>query len=140
MSTDLNMIRSWGANILISLMEEHEFPLLGVSDFMATLSQAQTDDFKWLHLPIQDMQIPAESFEAQWAISGPEIHACLQSGGSVVIHCRGGLGRTGLLAARILVEFGIRPVDAVARVRQARERSIETYSQEHYVLTHAWEK
>jgi protein-tyrosine phosphatase len=49
------------------------------------------------------------------------------------------LGRTGLLTARILVEAGMEPAAAVATVRTARNHAIETYAQEHYVLTKAWE-
>jgi len=31
------------------------------------------------------------------------------AGEAIVIHCRGGLGRTGIVAARLLVEFGEDP-------------------------------
>lgn len=136
LTLDIESIKAWGGHTLVSLMEEQEFDLLGVPDFLTRLSKEK--DLNWLHLPIQDMQIPDEQFEADWATIGPQLHHQLNNGKSIVIHCRGGLGRTGLLAARILVEAGVTPVQAVATVRQARERSIETYSQEHYVLTKAW--
>ncbi len=133
---DLSAIEQWQGKVLISLMEEHEFALLGVPDFAAVLKQRE--NLEWLHLPIKDMHIPDANFEVAWAAIGPKLHNRLSEGDSIVIHCRGGLGRTGLLAARMLVEFGVDPVQAVAAVREARERSIETYSQEHYVLTQAW--
>ena len=137
LDTDIKAIKAWGGSTLISLMEEHEFESLGVAQLLVKLPN--TSELDWLHLPIQDMQIPDKHFEAAWASIGPTIHQKLKEGRSIVIHCRGGLGRTGLLAARILVEAGLKPADAVATVRTARERSIETYSQEHYVLTKEWE-
>lgn len=138
LSLDIDAVKEWGGQTLITLMEDHEFPLLGIPEFSHYLKGVK--GLRWLHLPIKDMQIPDEPFERVWRNAGPEIHRQLQRGESIVIHCRGGLGRTGLLAARVLIERGVSPVDAVASVRQARERSIETYQQEHYVLTKAWEK
>lgn len=137
LSSDLEAIVNWGASTLISLIESHEFPLLKVPNFSEAISAAP---LKWLHLPIQDMQIPAEKFELLWQQHSKDLHHALAFGEAIVIHCRGGLGRTGLLAARILVEAGISPVDAVGAIREARQNSIETYAQEQYVLTKAWIK
>lgn len=132
---DLNTIQQWGAHSLISLMELFEFPLLGLHQFPQSLDKSR---LQWIHLPITDMAIPGSGFEEQWQEKSKQVHQLLKDGEKIVIHCRGGLGRTGLLAARILVEAGIAPRDAVTSVRQARPHSIETYAQEHYILTQAW--
>ena len=59
----------------------------------------------------------------------------LRSGFDVVIHCRGGLGRAGTIAARLLVELGMRPDEAVHRVRDARgPGAIETPAQEAHLM------
>jgi protein-tyrosine phosphatase len=134
---DLAAIKAWGACSLITLMEAHEFVLIGVPQFMEVLTNS---DIEWQHLPIQDMQPPNDAFETLWNTAGPQLHAQLNSGKDIVIHCRGGLGRTGLLAARMLVEAGATPVNAVAEVRNTRKHSIETYAQEHYVLTQHWKE
>jgi ADP-ribosyl-[dinitrogen reductase] hydrolase len=52
----------------------------------------------------------------------------------LVIHCKGGLGRTGVVAARLLIELGETPNAALARVRAARPGAVETPEQEDYVL------
>ena len=52
----------------------------------------------------------------------------------MLLHCRGGIGRTGTIAARLLVEFGFKPADAIALVRRTRPGTIETSAQEQYVL------
>jgi ADP-ribosyl-[dinitrogen reductase] hydrolase len=58
----------------------------------------------------------------------------LQHGGRVVVHCRGGLGRAGTVAARMLVELGSTPQEAIRRVRASRRGAIETPAQEAYVM------
>lgn len=54
-----------------------------------------------------------------------------------MVHCKGGLGRAGTIAARLLVELGTDPSDAISKVRGVRTGAIETSAQERYVLSHA---
>src|SRR6266516_3803783 len=61
------------------------------------------------------------------------LRARLRSGFDVLVHCRGGLGRGGLIAARLLVELGSKPENAIGQVRRARPGAIETLEQEDYV-------
>lgn len=137
LAKDLAVIEGQAGKVLITLMEQHEFAILGVPEFPNALKGSTVE---WLHLPILDMNVPDDKFEHQWSMVSPRLHARLAEGDTIVIHCRGGLGRTGLIAARMLVEAGLSPVDAVAAVRSAREHSIETYAQEHYVLSKGWEQ
>jgi hypothetical protein len=127
---DLQVIRDWSASAIVSLMEEFEFGLLGVPDFGAKVSGR----FRWLWLPIPDGGVPGEEFERHWADAGPELHGRLAAGQRVLIHCRAGLGRTGLVAARLLVEAGMAPAQAIGAVRGARRGTVETLMQEQYVL------
>lgn len=89
---------------------------------------------RWIHAPIVDVSVPGRDFEQQWSDVRGAIRMCLSGGGKVVVHCRGGLGRTGLVAARLLVEEGCDAREAIKRVRQARPGAIETQTQEAYVL------
>jgi protein-tyrosine phosphatase len=57
----------------------------------------------------------------------------VRGGKTVVVHCRGGLGRSGLVAASCLVVLGLRPAAAIARVRQGRAGAVETPAQEDWV-------
>lgn len=52
----------------------------------------------------------------------------------MLVHCRGGLGRAGTIAARLLVELGMQPTEAIAGVRAVRPGAIETSDQEKFVL------
>jgi protein-tyrosine phosphatase len=130
--TDLGVIQHWGASALVTLIEEHEFEMLGVS---LLGENARSIGLEWLHLPITDGQTPDARFEAGWRVHGPAVRGRLLEGGKLVIHCRGGLGRAGTVAARLLVELGVAPRDAVNRVRAVRPGAIETSAQEQYVLS-----
>lgn len=128
---DLRVIRNWGASTVISLIEPHEFALLQVPELSDTAIRM---GMCWIHLPIRDVDVPDERFEHGWLAVGQDIHQCIDAGERLLIHCRGGLGRTGLVAARILVERGCLPRDAVHRVRAVRPGAIETFAQEQYVI------
>jgi ADP-ribosyl-[dinitrogen reductase] hydrolase len=87
----------------------------------------------WYHLAIVDASIPDQRFEQEWEIAGEEVRALLRGGHDVLVHCRGGLGRAGTIAARLLVELGMDPAEAIARVRAVRPGAIETREQERFV-------
>ncbi len=128
---DLDKVRKWGGTAVVSLITEEEIRDLKVPD----LSRAVADrHMEWWHLPIPDGQPPGADFERAWCVAGPAIRDRLRLGFDVLVHCKGGLGRAGTLAARLLVEFGENPSEAMRRVRAARSpNAIETLSQERYV-------
>lgn len=133
--TDVNAIRNWGADLVLTLVESHEMQMLQVPDLGAEVTAA---GLLWLHLPIVDVSIPGPEFEDQWRVAGPAIIEMLRDSQNIVVHCRGGLGRAGLVAARLLVELGDDPVIAVSKVRVVRSGAIETRQQENYVLRQMW--
>ncbi len=131
LDADLGAIQAWGAAALVTLVEQHELVHLGVGGLG---QRVQARGLDWYHLPIRDVSIPTPDFETQWRITGQALRACLLGGQSLVVHCRGGLGRTGLIAARLLIELGESPQAALLRVRAARPGAVETREQEMYVL------
>lgn len=131
LAIDLQAIRHWGATTVVTLIEDHEFQMLGVQ----TIGQDVRDlGMNWLHLPILDVSVPDQRFEDGWVLEGPKLHKRLDAGERILIHCRGGLGRTGLVAGLILVERGCDPETAIQRVRAVRPHAIETQAQARYVL------
>jgi atypical dual specificity phosphatase len=88
----------------------------------------------WRHQPIEDFGVPTpEEFDAAWAW----VQEQRAAGRRVVVHCRAGCGRTGMVLAAFLAADGMRPEEAVALVRRRRPGSIETPEQELFVHTFA---
>jgi ADP-ribosylglycohydrolase/protein-tyrosine phosphatase len=129
--TDLHAIHAFGAKALVTLMESKELDEVNVPvDLLG--SYANEFSIEWHHLPIKDIHVPDDRFEDLWTYSGLRLRNILARGDKIVIHCRGGLGRTGTVAGRLLVEFGDEPEIAIKKIRAARPDSIET-GQEKYV-------
>lgn len=130
LALDVAAIHGWGAEMVLTLLESHEIDLLEVQRLP---QEVEARGMRWLHLPIRDGSIPDEAFEPRWQVVERHFHRALARGGRILVHCRGGLGRSGMVAARILVEFGMTPENAIVAVRQVRGRAIETLEQEAYV-------
>lgn len=128
---DLERIVEFGASGVVSLIDGRELVTLGIESLPLHL---QRKGLWWKHLPITDMGVPDSRFEQQWESNGAFIRAALGRGENVVMHCWAGLGRTGTVAARLLIECGMEPAAAILRLRHARPGSIQTRKQEKYVL------
>lgn len=126
LSADLDIIAAWGARLVLTLVEPAELAALKVPHLGSEIRGLGLD---WRHLPIADYSVPTEAFEKQWETHGREIRALLRSGADVLVHCKGGLGRAGMIAARLLVELGMAPDQAIRDVRRARKGAIETPAQ-----------
>lgn len=131
LARDLDTVRDWGAAAVVTLLEPHELSLLRVERLGEEVLRRK---MRWFHLPIVDVSVPDEQFEQDWVSAGEELRSMLRGQLDVVVHCRGGLGRAGTIAARLLVELGAEPANAIARVRAKRPRAIETSDQEEFVL------
>lgn len=127
---DIAAIADWGAASVVTLVEQHEMTALGVSHLGKAVRAAQME---WHHLPIRDVSVPDAGFEDAWQQIGPALRAQLCCGFDVLVHCKGGLGRAGMVAARILVEAGREPAAALEAVRGVRPGAVETVAQERYV-------
>jgi protein-tyrosine phosphatase len=134
LDTDLTAIRDWGAGLVVTLMERFEFDLLGVPDLPDRVSAT---GMSWTHLPIRDVDVPDAAFDAVWPEIFLDLSRRLHVGERVLLHCRGGLGRTGLVASLLLIEEGLDPEAAIRAVRAVRPGTIETRAQEDYVRAYA---
>lgn len=130
---DIAAYHDWGATGVVTLNETDELIDLGLENLGDELQAA---GFWWRHLPIVDMNVPKVGFEEIWRVEGQQISASLSAGEKVILHCLAGLGRTGMMAARLLVDMGASPESAIDDVRRVRPRAIQTNAQEDYVREH----
>ncbi|MDD2893861.1 MAG: cyclin-dependent kinase inhibitor 3 family protein [Halothiobacillaceae bacterium] len=123
---DLDTIAAWGAKLVLTLVEPAELVSLKVPQLG---HEIHSRGMHWCHLPIADFSVPTKKFEAEWLTQGEAIRARLRNGEDVLVHCKGGLGRAGMMAARLLVELGMEPEASIHAVRHARKGAIETSAQ-----------
>jgi len=126
---DLLAIRAWGAVVVVTLLEETELHALGVRDLGKHVVAL---NMIWLHLPVRNMGLPDERFDKKWREVLPCLRNLLQEGQRLIIHCKEGIGRAGVVTARLLVELGVPAVEAIRLVRKARPGSLMLYSHEKY--------
>ncbi|WP_210396281.1 cyclin-dependent kinase inhibitor 3 family protein [Motiliproteus sediminis] len=126
LDADLQAISAWGATLVVTLVESFELGLLKVPQLGEAVERHGMD---WCHLPIADYSVPDAQFEQRWLCEGKALRQRLRQGQDIVVHCKGGLGRAGMIAARLLVELGMPPKEAIRLVRRERRGAIETPSQ-----------
>ncbi|PTU76927.1 protein phosphatase [Pseudomonas indoloxydans] len=118
----LATLKQAGASAVISLMPASELASNEAEDIG---KQCQAQDMAWFHLPVADEQVPLEDFGQGWKACKQSILERLNAGQDIAIHCKGGSGRTGLIAARIMIEAGIPRADAIALVQALRPKAIQ---------------
>lgn len=125
-------IRGWrnaGVDAVASLLTAEEALDLGLEE-ERTFCEANAIVF--YSLPIVDRSVPASYADTMRFLR--ELDAALSEGRNVAVHCRQGIGRSGLIAAGLLIEKGLTPHAAVQRVTDARHLAIpETDEQRDWI-------
>ena len=118
------------AHALVTLLTDDELRDLSIANLAHALDVHGVES---LRLPFRDGGVPTSSQEDAVMALVHGIVRRLRDGRTVVIHCRAGQGRSGLVAATTVAVLGGTPATAVERVRLAQPRAVETVSQEAYV-------
>jgi protein tyrosine phosphatase (PTP) superfamily phosphohydrolase (DUF442 family) len=130
---DLASWRRAGIGTVLSLLtpdEEHDL------DFGREASAARAQGITFKSLPIPARGVP--NSETEMAATLQTIDNDLASGKNVLVHCRQGIGRSGLIAACLLLAKGVgatRAVDVVSAAR--RIRIPETLVQRNWIYHYA---
>jgi protein-tyrosine phosphatase len=128
LAADMADLKRQGVSHILTLITADEVLAYGVDGLLAAYAAA---GFMTRHLPILDQSVcsPAEMKQVvSW------LGENTAAGARVLIHCVGGLGRSGLVAACYLMEQGLAAEAAITAVRQARSpRAIESEAQEAFV-------
>lgn len=127
---DLTRLRDrYRASTLVTLMEAAELRAHGLDGLLGEVRRAGMES---LWLPIPDMGAPASVEQARTLVE--RILERMERRGTVVLHCLGGLGRSGTVAACVLAARGREPGEALRMVRRARPGSVQTEAQEAFVM------
>ncbi|MCA9684448.1 MAG: tyrosine-protein phosphatase [Myxococcales bacterium] len=116
---DLDFLAEHGISRIVSLTTR---PLADPDRFVAR-------GFELIHFPIADMGIPTPR---SCAVLCARLVEDLESR-PVLLHCRGGLGRTGTIAACCLVNLGYEPEEALRRVRGVNANYVQTSAQARFI-------
>ena len=133
LATDLDVIQAWRADMVVSVLEPPEFEELGIEQLPRAVA---TRGMRWLHLSITDLCAPSTTFLEQWPVHSIALRKELFVGNRVLIHCKGGLGRSGTVAAMLLMDWDQRTAaDAIAKVREARGPKAIDPTQDEFLRT-----
>src|SRR5579859_7832099 len=118
-----------GVDTVLSLLtaeEEKELDLKNES------KEVRRGGMKFLSLPVPDRHVPSKESDVTAIVE--KLDADLSSGKNVVIHCRQGVGRSGLVAACLLITNGLSSGAAVETVSAARGTPVpETPEQRQWI-------
>jgi len=122
-------LREAGVDVLVCLQSDVERRELGLLDEGPA---AQRVGIEFRHFPIEDFSVPERSAATPVVDS---LVAALADGQNVAIHCRGGIGRSSLMAAAVLVRLGAAPDDAWDTISVARGMSVPETEEQRAWLT-----
>ena len=129
MCTDMTRLRDvYSIDIIVSLMEEFEYQQHR-ADTLWEEAKAHRINTVWF--PIVDMTPPANQPDTIALVGS--ILAALAKGQNVLVHCRGGLGRTGTIVACVLKAAGFTAPHAIGITRATRPNTIERGTQVEFV-------
>ncbi|MFZ7091859.1 protein-tyrosine phosphatase family protein [Primorskyibacter sp. 2E233] len=128
---DLMHIASWKPAFVVSLVTNVELFEAGATSLGQDIVEHGT---RWVHMPIRDFGAPNSNFEDAWPDTSERARRALLGGGRVLLHCRGGCGRSGMVALRLMIEAGEAPDEALERLRSVRPCAIETDEQMEWAM------
>jgi protein-tyrosine phosphatase len=120
-----------GINLVVSLLETNEARTLGLD---AEREQVKALGMDFVSFPIPDMGIPTSVEE--FASLSKMLLKQVNAGNNILVHCHAGIGRSGLMAAGILLHCDLNPKQAFAHVSKMRGvRVPETPDQEYWLMS-----
>lgn len=108
-------IKQLGINRIVSLLESSEAYELGLKDEPNLTEQ---NNMEFIHFPIVDRNVP--SHQPSFIALVNRLFTDITNGVNTVIHCRGGIGRTGMTACAILMLDGLSVDDAFTLISDKR--------------------
>jgi protein-tyrosine phosphatase len=131
LETDLNLLKELGVTTLVPFLTDDEMKRLKIPNLIVAATEL---GFAVLRFPFDDGGIPENMAKAVQFVKA--MIERYHQGERLLMHCNGGLGRAGTMAAcvRMALKLDADPKAAIVSVRKLRgERAIETLQQEDFV-------
>lgn len=110
-----------GARVLITAMPMDELAMHHV-ERLPEVCDAHA--IKWMHLPVEDDKSPEQAFTQQLIQHKTELLDLINNKATIAIHCKGGSGRTGLIAAVLLLESGQSWQNTKSQIQSLRPKAL----------------
>ena len=115
LSDDIAAWRAAGVTAVASLLEPQEQRALGLHEEAAL---CRTHGIEFRSFPITDGGVPASLSEA--VALARRLARAVEAGGTVGVHCRASIGRSGMIAAVVLIALGRSEEQALEAVAAGR--------------------
>jgi len=117
-----------GINKIVCLLEDFEQQEVGLASEEALCIK---NNIEYVSFPIPDRGLP----NTEHAISLAEsLYTEIRAGKHIAIHCRAGIGRTGIIAGAVLVKSGMVANEAITLISEARGVPVpDTEEQENWL-------
>jgi len=130
LTTSLAEMKAIGVEAVLTLMTPLELEKNALSNIGTSV---KAKGMSWFHLPIADDEAPDTFFLNTWETAGPAIHRLIEQGKTIAVHCKGGSGRTGIVAAQILLERGESIKSVMGRIKKLRPNAFTSACQRDYL-------
>lgn len=121
-----------GITHVVSHLEKDEERELGLAQEGVLLME---QGIELISYPVKDMHLPEQLDYATFIDS---LYKLLQDGCNVAIHCRAGIGRTGMTSSCLLIRNGCTSQNAIDKVKASRGTSIpDTNEQVEFIRSFA---
>jgi len=121
-------LRTLGVDHVVSLLEPAEQFEIGLAEEEALCTK---NKIRYSSFPIPDRGLPNTDQAIEFAT---QLYDWIRAGEHVVIHCRAGIGRTGTIAAAVLIQADYSPNEALQLISDARGVEVpDTDEQSHWV-------
>jgi len=121
LSESLNTLKAVGVSAVVTMLPSDEIVVLNVptlGDDIVALA------IEWYQLPVEDDQAPEQAFFDAFFEAKPKLIKLVEQQATIAIHCRGGSGRTGLMAAILLLEMGHSWDEVKALIQSIRPKAL----------------
>lgn len=115
---DLTALRARGVDLVLSLLEADEAISLGLGAEGAICAQV---GLAFRAFPIPDYGVPTQTDLIDLLTV---LRAHLSEGQVLAIHCRGGIGRSGMVASCLIASYGGNCAEVIRQVSHARGQEV----------------